>query len=646
MTVPYTFGTATTSIPLSNLDANFNTPITLGNTAIYLGNTTTTIGNLTLTNATISSGTVNITNVTVTTANVTNITVSGTTTLSGLTASTALALDASKNVVSVTNTGTENNVLSASPTLTGTIAGASLSLSSLTSGRVTFAGASGLLSDSANFIYDANGNLIVGGTTAANSASGRGNITLNGTASAIIDFTQSGVNKGFIFHDFTNIEIQNSVAGALLFSTNATEKMRLDSAGNLGLGVTPSAWGLFKAFEMPDGSYFSTYNFGGLYIGNNNYYNGANFIYKNTGAASLYTQGAGSHVFSTVPSGTGGTGITFLERMRITSAGDVGIGTSSPASKLHVNTTTGGVQVRATSDSDVSFFALSTAVDSAAFVSFANDARQWTMRVNGAESDQFQIRDSTAGANRLVIDSSGLVGIGTSSPATILNISSSGAKIRLADTGGSTCDWGSDATGTYWRDFGTDVFRWQRASGNESMRLNAGGALLVGTTIDNPGIGNTDTGVKAGGDLIAASRASNFAAFFNRNTDDGGVVWFGRQGANVGSISVTSSATAYNTSSDYRLKENIVPMTGALAKVAQLKPVTYKWKLNGSDGQGFIAHELAEVVPDCVTGEKDAVDEDGEPVYQGIDTSQLVATLVSAIQELKAEFDAYKATHP
>jgi hypothetical protein len=94
-------------------------------------------------------------------------------------------------------------------------------------------------------------------------------------------------------------------------------------------------------------------------------------------------------------------------------------------------------------------------------------------------------------------------------------------------------------------------------------------------------------------------------------------------------------------------------MTGALAKVAALKPVTYKWNADGSDGEGFIAHELAEVVPQCVTGEKDAVDAEGNPVYQGIDTSFLVATLAAAIQELKAsldevklEFDAYKATHP
>jgi hypothetical protein len=106
-----------------------------------------------------------------------------------------------------------------------------------------------------------------------------------------------------------------------------------------------------------------------------------------------------------------------------------------------------------------------------------------------------------------------------------------------------------------------------------------------------------------------------------------------RSGGVVGSISVTGSTTAYNTSSDYRLKNTIAPMTGALAKVAQLKPVTYKWNVDGSSGQGFIAHELQAVVPDAVTGEKDAVDKEGKPVYQGVDVSFLVATLTAAIQE-------------
>lgn len=111
----------------------------------------------------------------------------------------------------------------------------------------------------------------------------------------------------------------------------------------------------------------------------------------------------------------------------------------------------------------------------------------------------------------------------------------------------------------------------------------------------------------------------------------------------VGRISINATTVSYTSVSDYRLKENVQPMTGALSKVALLKPVTYKWKKDGSDGQGFIAHELAEVVPDCVTGKKDALDETGKPSYQGVDTSFLVATLVAAIQELKAEVDLLKA---
>ena len=142
------------------------------------------------------------------------------------------------------------------------------------------------------------------------------------------------------------------------------------------------------------------------------------------------------------------------------------------------------------------------------------------------------------------------------------------------------------------------------------------------------------------------------------NTATSGTRYFGYFGVgstftNVGAITSNGSSTSYVTSSDYRLKENVQPMTGALATVALLKPCTYTWKADGSAGQGFIAHELQEVVPDAVNGEKDAVNEDGSIKPQGIDTSFLVATLTAAIQELnaqqaalKAEFDAYKEAHP
>jgi len=181
------------------------------------------------------------------------------------------------------------------------------------------------------------------------------------------------------------------------------------------------------------------------------------------------------------------------------------------------------------------------------------------------------------------------------------------------------------------------------------MRIDSSGNLLVGTTSQDPGYGNTNTGVQIGGTNLVStfSRSqTDFVIVSNQNTVDGSSYYqmqFRVSNVSKGSIISTSSATAYNTTSDYRLKENIAPMTGALAKVAQLKPVTYKWKVDGSNGQGFIAHELAEVVPDCVTGEKDATDINSKPIHQGIDVSFLVATLTAAIQEQQAMITSLKA---
>jgi hypothetical protein len=159
----------------------------------------------------------------------------------------------------------------------------------------------------------------------------------------------------------------------------------------------------------------------------------------------------------------------------------------------------------------------------------------------------------------------------------------------------------------------------------ERMRINSSGQLLVNGTASLSG-------------MVNAYGNASFAAYYGQVYVNGDYVFGIRNssGTVVGGIVGNSGGVAYNTTSDYRLKENIAPMQNALATVAQLKPCTYTWKEDGSDGQGFIAHELQAVVPDCVTGEKDAVDEDGNIKPQGIDTSFLVATLTAAIQEQQA----------
>jgi hypothetical protein len=129
-----------------------------------------------------------------------------------------------------------------------------------------------------------------------------------------------------------------------------------------------------------------------------------------------------------------------------------------------------------------------------------------------------------------------------------------------------------------------------------------------------------------------SSTSSNLSSYFYGATSSA---------SNVGSITTNGSATAYNTTSDYRLKENVTSLTGAIDRLKTLSPKRFTWKANPNIGtvDGFIAHELQSVVPDAVHGTKDAVDANGHPVYQGIDTSVLVPLLTAALQEAIARIE-------
>jgi hypothetical protein len=169
----------------------------------------------------------------------------------------------------------------------------------------------------------------------------------------------------------------------------------------------------------------------------------------------------------------------------------------------------------------------------------------------------------------------------------------------------------------------------------ERARIDSSGRVMINST--GPVQVDARLSISNGLDVVAAT---------NLTTTSGlRIHWaFYQNGAYRGEInSSNNTGVQYISASDYRLKEDIQPMTNALAKVAAFKPVTYKWKEDGSEGDGFIAHELQEVCPQAVSGKKDAVDSEGNPQYQGIDTSFLVATLTAAIQELKAEVDELRA---
>jgi hypothetical protein len=242
-----------------------------------------------------------------------------------------------------------------------------------------------------------------------------------------------------------------------------------------------------------------------------------------------------------------------------------------------------------------------------------------------------------AGSANLVFADSGTIGLGIGNDPNGYTLRVYGSRAAFQDgTYSGTIGKGSVASNGAATDFaissstGNIIFG-TGGSLTEKMRLTSSGVLLINQTT-NPGLENV-----YGQTLYTASTVINHPSGASA-TD---YIVFGYNATAIGSI-VQNGTTqvSYNTSSDYRLKDNVQAMTGALATVAALKPVTYVWKADGSIGQGFIAHELAEVCPQAVTGSKDAVDEKGNPKYQGIDTSFLVATLTAAIKEQQALIEA------
>ena len=456
------------------------------------------------------------------------------------------------------------------------------------------------------------------------------------------------------------------------------------------------------------------------------------------------------------------------------SAESLGIGTSSPEKLLHIKTAV----------NNTAFVRIeSTATDSYPTLSLKNDAREYQLTAHGPLGDKFTIYDGTAGAHRFLIDSSGNVGIGTSSPREKIHlhgginstqvlmtggglnseiyggfvegdgISGSGGALRLG-----VLDAGAERVGIEITAQGNEIIF--DTAGAERMRIDSSGNLLVGTTNTAVYTTSNQTGLvyRADFGLLGVSRQNNYSGSFNRygtdgdilnfrkdgttvgsigtvdgdfnvhasasghkglrfgngfiaptsnsttiedattdlglsthrfknlylagiihgvqqtltrdsgaplelnrTTNDGELVYFKRQGTVRGSISISGSTTSYNTTSDYRLKENVVAMSGATERLKQLNPSRFNF-IGNTDAtvDGFLAHEVADVVPEAITGTKDAMineeyevtpavlDKEGNvttkavtgtrsvPNYQGIDQSKLVPLLVATIQELEA----------
>ena len=273
------------------------------------------------------------------------------------------------------------------------------------------------------------------------------------------------------------------------------------------------------------------------------------------------------------------------------------------------------------------------------------------------------IQLNASGSNDLVIDTSGNIGIGTTSPDQLVHVDNSvaggGVELLVGNSGASQSGTysqiglgtGTDSTGTaYFRLYrdGSGVSEFKGydiqtfiVNGAERMRIDSSGNFLVSKTA----IGTATVGVEARATgMLQATRDGGNPLELNRKTSDGTIADFRKDGTTVGTISVTGSATAYNTSSDYRLKENVTAIVNATERLKQLNPVRFNFIADANTTvDGFLAHEVSNYVPEAVTGEKDAVDADGNPEYQGIDQSKLVPLLVATIKELEARITALES---
>jgi hypothetical protein len=422
--------------------------------------------------------------------------------------------------------------------------------------------------------------------TASNSAV----ISVNTSGNAL-RITQVGSGNALLVEDSSNPDSSPFV---------------VDAAGSVGIGTSSPSYPLHVQFSSAVAYSSSDMSAAGItaFLYNSSVTDStATTLYMGVNGTSTDAAAAISTVYTSASNGalafgTRGGG-NVIERARIDSSGRLLVGLTSTNSAFG-----GKLQVEGTSDAFASLVRYSSSAASNPAFYFGRS------------------KSATLGTNTIVASGdalgaivfSGANGTGYSDAASIQGLVD-GTPGASADMPGRLV-FSTSADGS--------------ATPTERMRIDSSGNVLVNRTT---GLGSAKFVVEA--DTTTANPMTVSNSRSSAATDYS--ILFYRNASLVGSVQTTLSATSYVTSSDYRLKHDIAPITGALARVALLKPCTYKWNADDSNGEGFIAHELQAVVPDAVSGEKD-----GEEM-QGVDYGKLTPILTAALQEAIAKIEALQA---
>jgi hypothetical protein len=472
-------------------------------------------------------------------------------------------------VLSLKNTGTggRDYYISSTSNADGGVGGGKLKFYDNTAGTT-------------RMLIDASGNVGIGTGSPSYilDVAGSSRIGASGATTNLLIGSDNATTGGFLFSDSTRFISGSIASNPYLFYTANSEKMRLDTSGNLGLGVTPSAWRTSgdKAFQV--GSYASFFTDSGVTteIGYNTYVTSSGYRYLNTNYASRYQQYLGQHIWFNAPSGTAGTLINsgggFIPVMTLDNSGNLGIGTSSPSDLLSL---------------------LASNSSNTTGITLTNN--------NGTD----QIGNS--------ITFKGSFGAPYSTDNLLARISSLVTSYNGGKYGNLTFSTGSGG------------------SISEAMRIDSSGNLLVGTTTTS--LTNTNSFYFA---LSPGYGANSVISHISGTASGVPYIAFVYNSGIIGNITQTgTTAVLYNTTSDQRLKENIVDAPDG--NIDQIKIRSFDWKSdNTHNTYGVIAQELLEVAPYAVHVPTNS-DE-----MMGVDYSKLVPMMIKEIQSLKAEVATLK----
>lgn len=493
-----------------------------------------------------------------------------------------------------------------------------ISSSSLPTALLFSTTADGASSSAERLRIDSAGRVLVGTTTPGTTAAD--DLTVSTSGNTGITIRSGTSNSGsLMFADGTSgsasyragIDYYHS-SDHMAFTTNGgNERMRIDSSGNVGIGTSSPL----------DGAKLTVASQGLAITGQNGAHsaNSLRLGEEGSGLAQFRAYGpdtstSGSFEFRCSTSNGLGTG----EAMRIDSSGRVGIGTSSPSQLLEIHGASNPCVLLKDTTNDV--IAYTFADDSVANFGSASN-HPVVFRVNNQEKAR--------------IDSSGRMGIGTSSATELLSVD---GNIWLGNTAGSETlrIWNDSSISRIHASNNQSALTFGvggHTSTHERMRISSTGQLILGTGGSLPSSSTPGFAVTANAGMCLVLQATS-------DTGTNFVTQFINPNGVVGSIVTHGSVVIYNTSSDYRIKENVVDIADGITRVKQLQPRRFNFIADDTTiVDGFLAHEAQAVVPEAVTGTKDEVDDDGNPVMQGIDQSKLVPLLTAALKEAIAKIE-------